>query len=61
MVRSKIFFGCNSASSIFKSADRELNDWLEDNEKHIKITNVQYQQARMGDHSIFVLYEDDRY
>ena len=53
MRKFKIFRG----NSDFQ-ADVTANKWLE---KHpnISIINVSYQQARFGDHSIFIFYEEE--
>ena len=50
----KIFFG-NSTST---TADSKLNAWLEQH-PNVCILSYQYQQARMGDHSICIMYEGD--
>lgn len=34
-----------------------LNEWIDEHPK-VKILQFQYQQARMGDHSICIMYEE---
>ena len=51
-----IFFGNTSSTR----ADSKLNAWLGQN-RNIRILSYQYQQARMGDHSICVMYEEGAY
>lgn len=48
-----IFFG-NAATT---RADDKLNAWLK-RHPNVRILSYQYQQARMGDHSICVMYEE---
>ena len=50
-VKFKIFWGNHTSVS----ADTKLNQWLDEN-PDIKIQSYQYQQARLGDHSICVEY-----
>lgn len=54
MTRMKIFAG-NLASST--TAADKFNEWIEKN-SNAEIVSVQYQQARYGDHSILVVYEE---
>ena len=51
MLRFKIFWGNHT----MQSADEKLNQWLQDN-PHVNILNYQYQQVRLGDHSICISY-----
>ena len=53
MPKFMIFFGNMSTNR----ADDKLNFWLKTN-PNVRILSYQYQQARMGDHSICVTYED---
>ena len=52
-VKFAIFFGNSSATR----ADSKLNAWLSQN-RNVQILSYQYQQARMGDHSICVMYTE---
>ena len=52
--RFKAFFGNQSITP----ADVKLNDWLRDNPK-VRLISWQYSQARMGDHSICIEYEEE--
>ena len=52
-VKFKIFYGNHTDVS----ADVKVNQWLAEN-PHIKLVDYQYQQVRMGDHSICVTYEE---
>ena len=54
MIKFKIFFG--NPSSV--SADTKLNNWMREN-PHVRVLNYQYQQARMGDHSICITYMEE--
>ena len=58
MSKFKIFFGtCNGLD--LNRADYKLNKWLEENQScdpGIYILSWQYQQSRLGDHSICVEY-----
>lgn len=54
MTKAKIFFG----NSNYTPADITLNEWLSQH-PNIKIVHTHYQQARYGDHSIYILYEED--
>ena len=45
-------------SSFPACASDYMNAWLENNPGVI-VSNAQYQQARMGDHSIFVMYTEE--
>lgn len=51
--RSKIFFGNADGTR----ADVLFNNWLEEH-PYILIREFRYQQARYGDHSIAILYEE---
>ena len=53
MSKFMIFFG-NSSSG---RADSKINFWLKTN-PNVRVLGWQYQQARMGDHSICVMYEE---
>lgn len=53
-VKFKIFFGNPSSTQ----ADAKLNEWLRQN-PNARVVSYQYQQARMGDHSICIMYEED--
>lgn len=53
-VRFKTFFGNNTMTL----ADDELNKWLDAN-PNVRVVGYQYQQARMGDHSICIMYEEE--
>lgn len=55
MRKFNIFFG-NQAGV---SAAARLNNWLEKN-PNIIIHKWEYQQARMGDHSICIEYEEPK-
>ena len=50
----KLFFG----NSYMVSADVMLNNWVKENPK-ARIIEWQYDQARMGDHSICIEYEEE--
>jgi hypothetical protein len=54
MIKFKIFFGNQSMTS----ADAKLNVWLKQNPS-VEIVSYQYQQARMGDHSICIMYKGE--
>ena len=53
MPKFVIFFGNQSTTR----ADGKLNFWLKTN-PNVRILSYQYQHARMGDHSICVMYEE---
>ena len=53
MIKFKIFWGNHT----MQSADEKLNQWLQDNPS-VKILTYQYQQARLGDHSICISYRE---
>lgn len=55
--RFKIFFG-NASGFNDVGADRKVNEWLENN-PNISLVGAFYQQARMGDHSICIMYKED--
>lgn len=52
--RVKLFFG-NVAGT---KADQLFGEWIEEHHT-IKILDFKYQQARCGDHSIAILYEEE--
>lgn len=54
MVKFKIIFGNPSSTP----ADVKMNNWLRDNPQ-VNVLSYQYQQARMGDHSICIVYEEE--
>lgn len=51
MLRFKIFWGNHTSVS----ADEKLNQWIKENPLAV-IIDWQYQQARLGDHSICIKY-----
>lgn len=53
-VRFKIFFGNHTV----QSADDKLNQWIAEN-PNAHILSYQYQEARIGDHSICIQYEEE--
>ena len=55
MIKTKIFFG--TLGTNYKTADLLFNNWIEEN-PNIEILHFRYQQARMGDHSICILYRE---
>ena len=55
MIRFKIFFG--TLNDPDDPADEKLNAWLSDHPK-VEILKFKYQQARYGDHSICIEYEE---
>lgn len=57
MIKCKNFFG-TSGSNGSKSADAYFNEWIKAHQD-IDILEFRYQQARYGDHSICILYEED--
>ena len=52
-VRFKIFFG----NHMVQTADDMLNQWLAEN-PNAHILSYQYQEVRIGDHSICIQYEE---
>lgn len=54
-VKFKIFFGTLSENT----ADLKLNKWLSEN-PDVAIIDFRYSHARMGDHSICIMYEEKR-
>ena len=60
MVKFKIFFG-SSTNQLGKgmTADDKANAWLAEN-PNIDILQMKYQQARYGDHSICIMYEEKK-
>ena len=55
MRRFKIFTG--NLSSPNPKADEKANKWL-DKHPEVDVLAFEYQQARMGDHSICIWYEE---
>ena len=55
MKKFKIFFGAHALDE--ESADEKANKWL-DEHPNIEIFQMKYQQARYGDHSICIMYEE---
>jgi hypothetical protein len=53
MTKFKLFFGEHT-----HRADEVANEWLAQH-PNIKITTMRYQQARYGDHSICIMYEEE--
>lgn len=54
MIKFKITFG-----TVSNPADKQLNAWLTESINHnISIISMKYQQARYGDHSICIMYEE---
>lgn len=52
VTKCKLFFGtCDD------TADVKVNAWLSEH-PHVDIISMQHQQARFGDHSIFVMYRE---
>jgi len=54
----KIFFGNYRPGLESNQADYKLNQWLYEH-LNVKIIDWQYQQARMGDHSICIRYVEE--
>ena len=54
MYKFKVFIG-----SINYTADDMANEWLEEH-PNVEIINMKYQQARYGDHSICILYKENK-
>ena len=52
--KAKIFFGTFSG----ETADQKFGEWIEDH-SNVKIIDFRYEQARYGDHSIAILYEEN--
>lgn len=48
----KVFLG-----TYMNPADIQVNKWLEDN-PNVTVISYRYQQARMGDHSICIMYKE---
>ena len=57
--RFKIFFGNGGGSFSYDGADSKANEWLE-NHPDISLVGAFYQQARMGDHSICIMYKENQ-
>lgn len=55
MVKCKIFFG---SAMVDKTADIKFNEWSEKH-PHALVEEFIYRQARMGDHSICIVYHDN--
>lgn len=53
LTKFKIFFG----HSCDNHASDRLNQWLAEH-PNVRVIDYQYQQARMGDHSICIRYEE---
>lgn len=53
LIEFKIFWGNHTSVS----ADVKLNQWLAENPS-VELVEWQYQQARLGDHSICITYKD---
>lgn len=54
MVRFKLFFGTCS-----NHADEKANAWLKEH-PDIEVVEMKYQQARYGDHSICIMYKENK-
>lgn len=54
MVRFKIFFG-----NVNHYADEKANTWLKEH-PDIEVVEMKYQQARYGDHSICIMYKENK-
>ena len=52
-VKFKIFWGNHTSVS----ADAKLNQWLAENPS-VELVEWQYQQVRLGDHSICIVYKE---
>lgn len=52
-IKFKLFYGNHTTVS----ADVKVNQWLEGN-PNVEILSYQYQQVRMGDHSICIVYKE---
>jgi hypothetical protein len=60
MVKFKIFFGTtNNQLGNGMSADDKANEWLAEN-PFVDILQMEYQQARYGDHSICIMYNETK-
>lgn len=55
MVKCKIFFG---TARVDDRADIKFNEWSEKH-PHALVEEFIYRQARMGDHSICIVYHDN--
>lgn len=53
MIKFKIFYGNHTDVS----ADVKANQWLEKN-PNVRVLGYQYQQVRVGDHSICIMYRE---
>jgi len=53
MIQFKIFWGNHTNVS----ADAKLNQWLAEN-PNVELVGWQYQQVRLGDHSICITYKE---
>ena len=53
IVKFKIFWGNHTNVS----ADAKLNQWLAENPS-VELVEWQYQQVRLGDHSICIIYKE---
>jgi hypothetical protein len=57
-VKAKVFLGCGTTP-----ADEKFNAWIEEKNRigiDINVLQLKYQQARYSDHSICILYEENR-
>jgi hypothetical protein len=54
--KTKIFFG-TSSNCFYDNADEQFNKWIEEH-PNIEILKFKYEQARYGDHSICILYQE---
>lgn len=61
MYKTKIFTGnaYSNPDEDDKPADIQFNEWIEDHEK-IEILDFTYRMGKYGNHSIAILYEDER-
>lgn len=57
MKKFKIFFGTMEEGH---TADEKANEWLNEYSSSIEVIDFKYQQARFGDHSICIEYEETR-
>lgn len=52
-IRFKIFFGNHT----IKSADEKVNEWMDQN-PNATVLGYQFQEPRIGDHSICIMYKE---
>ena len=59
MIKFKIFFGTlpSAMRPNATTADVDANVWMIEH-PNVKILDMQYQQAKYGDHSICIMYEE---